>query len=125
MPATHLSIVNADLIADERRPGATVERPDAAPFTEMVCGHPSEADLVAEAIRRRYMTLLLGMLVPVDLSVHRVAEWSAAAATTVRRAIGAERPAAPSRRGPAAATVAPCAPLAGGNDHGHGSLVDR
>jgi predicted ABC-type ATPase len=90
-PVTHLPFVNADVIAAERWPGTESEHAyeastaaadertqliaDAKSFiTETVFSHPSKVDLVEEAIARGYLVHLHVMLVPVDVSVSRVAE---------------------------------------------------
>ncbi len=90
-PVTNLPFVNADLIAAERWPDAQVEHAyDAARaaaeqrqrlltdrssfIAETVFSHPSKVDLVAAAVGLGYVVHLHVMLVPVDLSVSRVAE---------------------------------------------------
>lgn len=90
-PATHLPFVNADLIAAERWPGHEAEHAyeassaaaegrarlmaDSRSFiTETVFSHPSKVDLVHEALSRGYLVHLHVMLVPVEVSVNRVAE---------------------------------------------------
>lgn len=90
-PVTHLPFVNADVIAAERWPGqeaahaydasatAAEERArllaDGRSFiTETVFSHPSKVDLVDDAVARGYLVHLHVMLVPLDVSVNRVAE---------------------------------------------------
>lgn len=90
-PVTNLPFVNADLIAAERWPDAQVEHAyDAARaaaeerrrlltvrasfIAETVFSHPSKVDLVTQAVGLGYVVHLHVMLVPVELSVNRVAE---------------------------------------------------
>lgn len=90
-PPTNLPFVNADLIAAERWPDATVDHAyeaaraaaeerqrlmtDRASFiAETVFSHPSKVDLVTQAVSLGYVVHLHVMLVPVDLSVNRVGE---------------------------------------------------
>ncbi len=90
-PATHLPSVNADLIAAERWPDAPVEHAyeaaraaadqrnrlmtDRTSFiAETVFSHPSKVDLVSQAVGLGYVVHLHVMLVPIDLSLNRVAE---------------------------------------------------
>jgi predicted ABC-type ATPase len=90
-PVTHLPFVNADLIAAERWPdrpiahaydaarAAAAERQRfltnrASFIAETVFSHPSKVDLVTQAIGLGYVVHLHVMLVPVELSVSRVAE---------------------------------------------------
>jgi predicted ABC-type ATPase len=90
-PVTHLPFVNADLIAAERWPDAPVEHAYAAAriaaeqrqrllaaraslIAETVFSHPSKVDLVSQAVSAGYVVHLHVMLVPVELSVRRVAE---------------------------------------------------
>lgn len=90
-PVTHLPFVNADVIAAERWPRAQAAHAyDASRaaaderthlmvagrsfITETVFSHPSKLDLVGDAIARGYLVHLHVMLVPVEVSVRRVAE---------------------------------------------------
>lgn len=90
-PITHLPFVNADVIAAERWPhdqaahaydasrAAAEERAqllaDGRSFiTETVFSHASKLELVHEAIARGYLVHVHVILVPVELSVSRVAE---------------------------------------------------
>ncbi|GAA1706198.1 zeta toxin family protein [Microbacterium sediminicola] len=90
-PITHLPFINADVIAAERWPGAQLtharEASDAAAvmreellarresfITETVFSHPSKNALVEAASARGYLVHLHVMMVPVELSVRRVAE---------------------------------------------------
>lgn len=90
-PVTHLPFVNADVIAAERWPNAQLEHAyvaaraaaderrrrmeDRSSFiTETVFSHPSKVDLVQHAIVRGYVVYLHVILVPVELSVRRVAQ---------------------------------------------------
>lgn len=90
-PVTHLPFVNADVIAAEHWPEAQAEHAydasraaaeeraqllaDAESFiAETVFSHPSKLDLVDQAIARGYLVHLHVMLVPVEVSVNRVAE---------------------------------------------------
>jgi predicted ABC-type ATPase len=90
-PLTHLPFVNADVIAAERWPGAPVEHAYEASkaaadlrakllangksfITETVFSHPSKLDLVEEAIERGYTVYLHVILIPVEVTVDRVAE---------------------------------------------------
>lgn len=90
-PVTHLPFVNADDIAAERWPQAQAERAyDASRaaageraellaagssfITETVFSHPSKLGLVNEALARGYLVHLHVILVPVQVSVNRVAE---------------------------------------------------
>lgn len=91
VPVTALPFVDADLIAAERWPGTEVEHAyDAARaaaeerqrlltgrssfVAETVFSHPSKVDLVAQAVGLGYVVHLHVMVVPVELSVRRVAE---------------------------------------------------
>ncbi|SEH65914.1 MULTISPECIES: AAA family ATPase [unclassified Leifsonia] len=88
---THLPFVNADVIAAERWPDAQSEHAyDASRaaatererllserrsfITETVFSHPSKLALVDEAIALGYLVHLHVILVPVEVSVNRVAE---------------------------------------------------
>jgi predicted ABC-type ATPase len=90
LPATHLPFVNADEIAAKRWPGdeqahayqaaaaatAARERALAARrsfVTETVLSHPSKRDLVAQAQRAGYRVELHVVMVPVEVTVARVA----------------------------------------------------
>lgn len=90
-PVTHLPFVNADVIAAERWPHAQIEHAyeasraaaderarlmatGASFLTETVFSHPSKVDLVDDAVARGYLVHLHVILVPVDVSVRRVAE---------------------------------------------------
>lgn len=90
-PVTHLPFVNADVIAAERWPDAQAahaydaSRAAAAErarllaeggsfIAETVFSHPSKLDLVAEASARGYLVQLHVILIPVEVSVKRVAE---------------------------------------------------
>ncbi|UAJ80938.1 zeta toxin family protein [Leifsonia sp. ZF2019] len=90
-PVTHLPFVNADLIAAERWPHAQSEHAydasraasderarllasGASFISETVFSHPSKLQLVESAVRRGYLVHLHVMLVPVELSIRRVAE---------------------------------------------------
>lgn len=90
-PITHLPFVNADLIAAERWPAPQGEHAyDAARaaeaerqtllaarrsfITETVFSHPSKNDLVDQATSVGYLVHLYVILVPVDVTVNRVAE---------------------------------------------------
>lgn len=90
-PVTHLPFVNADDIAAERWPQAQAEHAydashaaageraellaaGASFVTETVFSHSSKLELVNEALVRGYLVHLHVMLVPVRVSVNRVAE---------------------------------------------------
>ncbi|KJQ54102.1 zeta toxin family protein [Microbacterium sp. SA39] len=90
-PVTRLPFVNADEIAAKRWPASPAEHAYEASqiaadaraellsaqrsfITETVFSHPSKVDLVTEAVGRGYLVQLHVMLVPVDVSVARVAE---------------------------------------------------
>ncbi len=90
-PVTHLRFVNADLLAAERWPDAPVEHgyeaaraaaeqrdqlmtARASFIAETVFSHPSKVELVTHAVGLGYSVHLHVMLVPVGLSVNRVAE---------------------------------------------------
>lgn len=90
-PVTHLPFVNADVIAAERWPDAQAAHAyDASRaaaderaslmaartsfITETVFSHPSKLELVDEAIALGYLVHLHVILVPVEVSVNRVAE---------------------------------------------------
>lgn len=90
-PVTGLPFVNADLLASEHWPTAPAEHAYEASqlaadartellharssfITETVFSHPSKVDLVAEAVARGYLVQLHVMLLPVDVTVARVAE---------------------------------------------------
>lgn len=90
-PTTHLPFVNADMIATERWPGAesehayeashaaAVERAELLAIrksfvTETVFSHPSKLDLVADAISLGYIVHLHVILLPLEVTVNRVAE---------------------------------------------------
>lgn len=90
-PTTGLPFVNADLIAAEHWPADPAEHAYEASrraadartellvaqrsfITETVFSHPSKVDLVTEAVGRGYLVHLHVMLLPVDVSVARVAE---------------------------------------------------
>lgn len=90
-PATGLPFINADLIAAERWPDAQAEhayeaaraaeserraRMTAAQsfISETVFSHPSKIALLADASALGYIVHLHVILVPVDLTVQRVAE---------------------------------------------------
>jgi len=90
LPATHLPFVNADEIAAARWPGdeqahayqaaaaAAALREDALAarrsfVTETVFSHPSKRDLVAHAQQAGYRVELHVTMVPVELTVARVA----------------------------------------------------
>lgn len=89
-PVTHLTFVNADLIAAERWPDAQAEHAYEASraaaderdrlmaarasfITETIFSHPSKVDLVAEATALGYLVHLHVVLVPESLAVARVA----------------------------------------------------
>ena len=89
-PGTHLPFVNADLIAADLWPGAELEHAYAAArladehrrrllnagasfITETVFSHPSKAELVDEAVARNYQVTLHVILVPLELTLRRVA----------------------------------------------------
>jgi predicted ABC-type ATPase len=89
-PVTHLPFVNADELAAERWPGReeehayeasreTARRRDAllaerASFiTETVFSHPSKVDLVRSGVAAGYLVALHVMLLPVDVTMRRVA----------------------------------------------------
>ncbi|KNY06115.1 zeta toxin family protein [Microbacterium sp. GCS4] len=90
-PVTHLPFVNADQIAAAEWPSAPAEHAYEASrlaaarrselmnaqrsfITETVFSHSSKVDLVVEAVRRGYLVHLHVMMVPVEVSVARVAE---------------------------------------------------
>lgn len=90
-PVLHLPFVNADVIAAQRWPDAQAEHAyDASRaaeterqrfmaarqsfITETVFSHPSKVDLVDQAITFSYLVHLYVVLLPVDLTVNRVAE---------------------------------------------------
>ncbi|MCL2781077.1 MAG: zeta toxin family protein [Actinomycetia bacterium] len=90
-PVTHLPVINADAIAARQWPDATVEHAHAAAalaaterrelmaqrasfITETVFSHLSKMELVEQALARGYLAHLHVVMVPVDLSVRRVAE---------------------------------------------------
>lgn len=90
-PVTQLPFVNADVIAAERWPESQAEHAyDASRaaaeertaslaarrsfITETVFSHPSKLELVEEAITLGYLVHLHVILVPVEVSVNRVAE---------------------------------------------------
>lgn len=89
-PANQLPFVNADEIATERWPGAELGHAYEASqlaadarevffaqrrsfITETVFSHPSKVDLVERGVASGYLVVLHVMLVPVELSVRRVA----------------------------------------------------
>lgn len=91
LAATGLDFINADQIASLRWPGDEVARAyDAAAeaaavrehylaarrsfITESVFSHPSKVDLVARAVEAGYRVHLRVLIVPVNLSVARVAQ---------------------------------------------------
>lgn len=88
-PTTNLAFVNADVIAEERWPGAAVEHAyDASAIaagerterirartsfaTETVFSHESKLALIQEAEREGYRVTLHIVLIPEDLAVARV-----------------------------------------------------
>lgn len=90
-PITQLPFINADVIAAQRWPDAQEQHAyDASRaaatqratlldqrrsfITETVFSHPSKNTLVDDALRRGYYVHLHVILVPVDLTVQRVAE---------------------------------------------------
>lgn len=90
-PVTHLPFVNADVIAAERWPDAQSEHAYEASraaadervrfmeegrsfITETVFSHPSKLELVNQASRLKYLVHLRVIMVPVEVSVRRVAE---------------------------------------------------
>lgn len=90
-PSTHLPFINADIIAAQRWPHAQEQhaydasRAAAAHratllnqrrsfITETVFSHPSKNTLIDEALRLGYYVHLHVMLVPVEVTVQRVAE---------------------------------------------------
>lgn len=90
-PVTHLPFVNADVIAAERWPDAQAEHAYEAShaaaeiraaliargrsfITETVFSHPSKLNLIAHAISRGYLVHLHVILLPVEVTVCRVAE---------------------------------------------------
>jgi predicted ABC-type ATPase len=90
-PVTHLPFVNADVIAAECWPESqaahayeasrlAAERraqllaTDASFITETVFSHPSKLELISDAAARGYLVHLHVMLVPVEVTVARVAE---------------------------------------------------
>lgn len=90
-PVTHLPSVNADVIAAARWPDTQAEHAyDASRaaakecvrlmdektsfITETMFSHPSKVELIDDAISRGYLVQLHVMLVPVGVSVNRVAE---------------------------------------------------
>ena len=91
IPATGLPFINADLIAAERWPDAQPEHAYEAAqiaearrrermaagesfISETVFSHPSKVALLADASALGYLVHLHVILVPVDLTVQRVAE---------------------------------------------------
>jgi predicted ABC-type ATPase len=89
-PITHLTFVNADMIAAERWPDAQAEHAYEASraaadersrlmaarasfITETVFSHPSKVDLVVHATALGYLVHLHVVLVPESLAVARVA----------------------------------------------------
>lgn len=89
-PETHLALVNADVIAAERWPGAELEHAydaseaaaemrrtmmgeHASFITETVFSHVSKVDLVADLVALGYLVHLHVILVPPTLPVARVA----------------------------------------------------
>lgn len=91
IPSTGLPFVNADIIATREWPGAETEHAYEASrlaaaqrarqmglrtsfITETVFSHPSKVDLVHQAVLLGYLVSLHVILVPVELSVARVAE---------------------------------------------------
>jgi predicted ABC-type ATPase len=89
-PATHLEFINADVIAAQRWPDATVEHAyDAAELAETqrrayigerrsfvaetVFSHPSKIDLLADAKAAGYLITLHVIAIPEELAVARVA----------------------------------------------------
>lgn len=75
-PVTHLPFVNADIIAARL---ADVERQHLIGsrrsfIAETVFSHPSKNDLVAQAAVHGYIVHLYVILLPVDVTVRRVAE---------------------------------------------------
>lgn len=90
-PVTRLPFVNADMIAAERWPDAQAEHAYAASaaaaearaeflaerrsfITETVFSHPSKLEFIHEAIETGYLVHLHVMLLPVEVTVRRVAE---------------------------------------------------
>lgn len=90
-PATHLDLVNADVIAADRWPGAEVEHAyEAADLaateradriqarrsfaTETVFSHESKVDLIRHAEEAGYWVTLHIVLIPEDLAVARVGD---------------------------------------------------
>ncbi|MCR1786344.1 zeta toxin family protein [Nocardioides carbamazepini] len=90
-PATALPFINADVIAAERWPSSPAEHAYAAAqiaeterrarmtagesfITETVFSHPSKVALAADASALGYLVQLHVIIVPVDLTVQRVAE---------------------------------------------------
>ena len=88
-PVTHLPFVNADEIAAERWPGAELEHAYQASraaadlrrrmlshgesfITETVFSHPSKVDLIHQGVAAGYLVTLHAVLVPLELSLHRV-----------------------------------------------------
>lgn len=90
-PVTHLPFVNADVIAAERWPDSQVEHAYDASLaaaeertkllkvrnsfiTETVFSHKSKLNLIQDAVSLGYLVHLHVMLLPVDVTVSRVAE---------------------------------------------------
>lgn len=90
-PATHLPVINADVIAADRWPQAAAERAYEAArvaasrrvemmasgqsfITETVFSHASKVDLITSAVAAGYHVNLHVMLVPADTTVGRVAD---------------------------------------------------
>lgn len=90
-PVTHLTFVNADVIAAERWPHAPAEhayqaaeaaaeerarllRDRVSFITETVFSHPSKLELVTEAAASGYLVHLHVIMVPLEVSVNRVSE---------------------------------------------------
>ena len=89
-PVTHLPFVNADLLAAERWPGAELEHAYEASqlaaaqrdeliaqrrsfITETVFSHPSKVALLDTAQRASYLVTLHVVLLPVEVTLARVA----------------------------------------------------
>lgn len=90
-PVTRLLFINADEIAAERWPGAQAEHAYEAAriaeaqrrdriavresfISETVFSHPSKIDLVSDAVDAGYLVHLHVIVIPVELTVQRVAE---------------------------------------------------
>lgn len=90
-PLTHLPFINADVIAAERWPDAQAENAyeasraaaaERAEFmatgrsfiTETVFSHESKLELISDAVSMGYIVHLHAILLPVDVTVARVAE---------------------------------------------------